>query len=127
MNLLFIHHNPEIQSEIEDFLNSKKDSCFFARNTRDAVAILNDHPIDLVILIISHMRDAAVLKYLTDNYTGVEVLLMASEEFDEIITLFADRQFRTVRLPLKLNDLRGKINSIIAEGPDQAGRGNSNE
>jgi hypothetical protein len=61
------------------------------------------------------MRDAAVLKYINDHYRNLEVLLIASEEYDEIISLFSEHQYKTVRLPLKLRDLRVSIDGLIAE------------
>lgn len=122
MNLLFIHHDPEIQKEIDDFLRNTTDSVFFSRNTDETIRTLNDHPVDLVILIINHIRDAAVLKYIKDHYKDLEVLLMASEEFDEIISLFSEHQYKTVRLPLKLNDLRANINQMLGDHRHAAGR-----
>lgn len=113
MNLLFIHHDPEIQSEIDDFLRTRKDNCYFSRNTEMTIRILNDHPIDLAVLIINHMRDAAILKYLHDHYGNLEVLLIASEEFDEIIDLFSSCQYKTVRMPLRLSDLKSKLDLLI--------------
>lgn len=115
MNLLFIHHDPEIQSEIDDFLHSKKDNCYYSRNTEETIRILNDHPVDMVVLIINHMRDAAVLKYINDYYKDLEVLLIASEEYDEIISLFSECHYKTVRLPLKLKDLKESIVGMISE------------
>jgi DNA-binding NtrC family response regulator len=115
MNLLFIHNDPEIQSDINDFMCTKKDHCFYSRNTEESIRILNDTPIDLVVLVINHMRDAAVLKYINDNDTNQEVLLIASEEYDEIINLFSKHQYKTVRLPLKLKDLRTSIDRMIAD------------
>jgi DNA-binding response OmpR family regulator len=115
MNLLFILHDPEIQTEIDDFMNTKKNHCFYSRNTEESIRILNDTPIDLVVLVINHMRDTAVLKYINDNYTNQEVLLIASEEYDEIITLFSTHQYKIVRLPLKLKELQVNIDSILAD------------
>jgi DNA-binding NtrC family response regulator len=115
MNLLFIHHDQEIQSEIDDFLQTHQDNCFFSRNTEETIRILDNNPIDLVVLIISHMRDAAVLKYINDHYKDVEVLLVASEEYDEIISLFSGSQYVTIRLPLKLKELKTNIVSMIAD------------
>jgi DNA-binding NtrC family response regulator len=115
MNLLFIHHDPEIQSEIDDFLQSHHDVCFFSRNTEATIRILNDERIDMVVLIINHMRDAAILKYINDNYKDLEVLLIASDEFDDIISLFSECRYKTIRMPLKLSDLRLSINHMQAD------------
>jgi DNA-binding NtrC family response regulator len=118
MNLLFVHHNPEIQHEIDDFLHSQKDHCFYSRNTEDTIRILNNHTVDLMVLIINHMRDTAVLKYINDNYQDLEVLLIASEEYDEIINLFSTHRYKTVRLPLKLKDLKTSIRRMIADSAE---------
>jgi len=127
MNLLFIHHDPEIQSEINDFLHNQKDDCYFSRNTEESIHILNNHRIDLVVLIINHMRDAAVLKYINDNYQDLEVLLIANEDYEEIISLFSQHQYKTVRLPLKLRELRKNIDSMLSDHREEKQlRGNNN-
>jgi DNA-binding NtrC family response regulator len=115
MNLLFIHPDPEIQTEIDDFLHNSKDACFFSRNTEESIHILNNHSINLVVLIITQMRDAAVLKYINDNYRDLEVLLIASKDYEEIISLFSQHQYTTARLPLKLKELRTSIDSILSK------------
>jgi DNA-binding NtrC family response regulator len=115
MNLLFIHHDPGIQSEFDNFLTPEKHTTFFSNNTEGTIRVLNDHPIDLVILLINHMRDAAVLKYINDNYKELEVLLIASEEYDEIISLFCEYQYKTIRMPLKLKDLRLNIDKRLVQ------------
>jgi DNA-binding NtrC family response regulator len=115
MNLLFIHHDQEIRSEISDLLGNNTNNCYFSRNTIETIRILDDHPIDLVVMIVNHMRVAAVLKYINDNYKDLEVLLMAGEEFDEIISLFSDGQYRTVRLPGNFSDLRPTIQNLFTK------------
>ncbi|MEI7897212.1 MAG: hypothetical protein WCJ26_09265 [bacterium] len=102
MNILFIHHKPDIHSEVVNYLVSPMDTCFFSRNTTETIKVLGDHQVDLVIMIITNIRDAAVLKYINDNHSELEVLLVADEEYDEIITLFCDSQYTICRLPLEL-------------------------
>ena len=115
MNFLFIHHDPEIQAEISATLQSRHDTCYFSRNTDETISILNHHPIGLAVLIVNHMRDAAVLKYLNDNYKQLEVLLLVSEGYDEIITLFSEGQYQTFRMHPKRADLMANINRMIEE------------
>ena len=115
MNLLFINHNPDVQTEIDDFRLSCQDTCFFSINTTETIRILEEHSIDLVIMIINHIRDAAVLKYLSDNRGDIEVLLLASEEYDEIITLFCASQYRIHRLPVQYKNLLMNLDQLVSE------------
>ena len=126
MNLLFIHHDPEIQAEIDDFMVTPNDNCFFCRNTEETIRILDTQQIDLVVLIITHMRDAAVLKYINDNYKELEVLLMATEEYDEIIALFSECQYQVIRLPAKLKEMQKNIVGMVNGNQEENKRNGTN-
>ena len=115
MNLLFINHDPEIQSELGDFMCNQHDKCFYSRNTSETIQILDEHSIDLAVMIVNHIRDAAVLKYISDNRKDLEVLLVASKEYDEIITLFCESQYKTFRLPQQFRSLLDNLDGMIAE------------
>jgi hypothetical protein len=116
MNLLFINHDPDLPSQMDDFMCNSHDRCFCSRNTTETIRILDEQSIDFAVLIVNHLRDAVVLKYLNDERKELEVLLVVSEEFDEIITLFYDSQYKTIRLPLQFNSLLENIGRMIAEG-----------
>lgn len=116
MNILFIHHEPEVQDEIKDFLTPQREKGFFARSTEQAIRILNEYVISLVVMKISSLRDAAILKYINDNYKDLEVLILASKEYDDIISAFSRGHFRLMRQPVALNDLKKNIEEIIEVG-----------
>ena len=113
MNILFIHDNPEIQEEIREFLTLPNGSVFFSKDSWEAIGILKDEKIDLVVLKINNMRDAAILKYINDNYINVEVLVLASKEYDDIISVFGKGRYRLFSQPLKLNELKTNIEKIL--------------
>jgi len=112
VNILFIHDDPEIQEEIREFLTLPNGNVFFSKDTGEAIGILNDQKIDLVVLKINNMRDAGILKYINNNYKDLEVLVMASKEYDEIISVFNKGHYKLFSQPLKLSELKRNIDKM---------------
>ena len=113
VNILFIHDDPEIQEEIREFLTIPNGEVLFSKTTSEAMVVLNAKKIDLVVLKINNMRDASILKYINDYYKDLEVLIMASKEYDEIISVFTTGHYKLFRQPLKLNELKRNIENIL--------------
>ena len=109
MNILFIHYDPGIKEEIDEFLMTQKGTGFFAENTEHAIRILNETAIDLVVLKITNLRDAAILKYINDYYKDLEVYIMASKEYDDIISVFSKGHYKLFPQPLKISELKRNI------------------
>jgi DNA-binding NtrC family response regulator len=116
LNILFIHNDPEVLEEIKEFLTVPDGDVFFSKDTNDAIRILSEQTIGMVVLKISNLRDAAILKYINENYKDLEVLVMASREYDEIISAFSAGQFKLYSQPLKLSELKNSIENIIKHG-----------
>jgi DNA-binding response OmpR family regulator len=114
VNILFIHHDPEFQAEIDDYLCLPKGQGFFARDTEQAIRILNTYEISMVVLRISNLRDAAILRYVNDNYQHLKVLIMASREYDDIISVFCKGRYKLFRQPQHLSELKENIDSYFA-------------
>ncbi len=106
LNILFIYQDPDFQEEISDFFGSPNGRCFFARSTEEAIHILNTEMIVRVVLQIRNLRDAAVLKYINEYYQGLDVLVMASREYDDIISVFSKGRYRLMRQPQHLAEIR---------------------
>ena len=115
MNILFIHDDPEIQEEIREFLTLTNGNVFFSKDTGEAINILNNQKIDLVVLKINNMRDAGILKYINNNYKDLEVLVMASKEYDEIISVFSTGNYKLFSQPLKLSELKINIEKMMMD------------
>ena len=116
MNILFIHNDPEVQEEIREFLTVPDGNVFFSKDVNEAIHILNEQTIGMVVLKINNMRDAAILRYINENYKDLEVLVMASKEYDDIISVFNKGHFRMFSQPLKLSELKNSIETIIKTG-----------
>jgi DNA-binding NtrC family response regulator len=113
LNILFIHNDPEVLEEIREYLTVPDGDVFFSRETGDALRILSEQTIGMVVLKINNLRDAAILKYINDNYKDLEVLVMASKEYDDIISVFNKGHFKMFSQPLKLNELKNNIDQLI--------------
>ncbi len=111
MNILFIHQDPDFQEEINEYLNLDQGEIFFANTTEEAIRILNNYEIYLVVLQIRNLRDAAVLRYINENYQHLEVLVLASKEYDDIISVFSKGRYKLSRQPQHLVELKDNINS----------------
>jgi DNA-binding NtrC family response regulator len=113
LNILFIHNDPEVLEEIREFLTVPDGDVFFSKDTNEAIRILNEQTIGMVVLKINNLRDAAILRYINENYKDLEVLVMASREYDEIISAFSAGQFTLYSQPLKLSELKLNIDQLI--------------
>jgi hypothetical protein len=101
-----------MQAEINDYLDLGSGKSFFARDTAEAIHILNTRPVNLVVLQINNLLDAAILKYINENYAHLEVMVLASPVYDDIITVFSKCHFRLFRQPLHLSELKENIESF---------------
>jgi DNA-binding NtrC family response regulator len=116
MNILFVHDDPEIQEEIREFLTIPEGNVIFSKNMREAINTLNDREeIGLVVLKINSNKDASILRYINDYYKDLEVLVMASKEYDEVISTFSTGHFTLYQQPLKLTELKKNIDQIMTE------------
>jgi DNA-binding response OmpR family regulator len=113
VNILFIHDDPEIQEEIREFLTVPNGNVYFSKDISEVIRILNDQSIELVVLNIKSMRDAGILKFINNNYKDLEVLVLASKEYDEIISVFSTGRYKLFRQPLKLSELKNNIEKIL--------------
>ena len=114
MNILLVHDDPEIQEEIREFLTLQTRNVFFSsNNTGEAIRTLNYQTIELVVMKINNMKDASILKYVNDNYTDLEVLILASKEYNEIISAFIHGHFTLMQQPVNLAELKKKIANLL--------------
>lgn len=101
-----------MEVEIQEYLSFHKRTGFFARNTEQSIRILNNYVISLVVLQINNLRDAAILKYINENYKHLEVLIMASKEYDDIISIFSKGRYKLSRQTQHLSELKENIDNL---------------
>jgi DNA-binding NtrC family response regulator len=109
-SVLFIGYEPPLHEEIQEFLDGMHGEAFFANTVEEAIRVLDENKINKAVLNLRSMADAAVLRYINLYYgRRVEVIVSASPEFDEIISVFRENNYSRLHQPLKLEDLKEKI------------------
>jgi hypothetical protein len=61
------------------------------------------------VLNIRSLRDAVFLRYINRYYPGSRVVISASKEFDEMISIFKQQSYLRLPQPLKLEELNNLI------------------
>ena len=105
-NILFIGYEPPLYDEIRDFIYSRNGQAFFSVNVEQSINLLSTHPVDMVVLMMYKPEDAALLNFINRNYPEIEVLVSASKEYKEMISIFNEGHFSVLKHPLKLQELK---------------------
>jgi DNA-binding NtrC family response regulator len=109
VNILLVNSDKSLRKEFSEFFGEISARDFFANSTEEAIGVLNEHSIDVVILKISRLSDAAILKYINDYYQHIRVLVSARKDFEEALTIFNQTHFEKLNSPIGLADLRGHL------------------
>ena len=65
-----------------------------------------------MVLQIRSLRDAAILRYINEYYQGLDVLVMASREYDDIISVFSKGRYRLMRQPQHLSEIQEALTAM---------------
>lgn len=95
-----------MQNEISEFVSELESDNYFSNSTEESIRILNEHVIDRVILKVRRIKDIAILKYIQDYYNNIKVVIEASDEFDEVISVFKETSYSVLHEPYSLKDLK---------------------
>lgn len=104
--ILFIGYEPAVELAIGEYVRNIAAATYFAHTHEQAIQILDDHPIDSVVLNLRAMTDTVILRYINRYYPEIHVVVSANKEFDEIISVFKQKNYSRLPLPLKLEELR---------------------
>jgi hypothetical protein len=106
VTILFINCDASIRCEFNEFASEINAHNFFSSSTEESILVLNEHQIDKVVLKIGKLTDLSIMKYIDDYYKDIEVLVCASENFDEALTIFTQVHFKKIKNPMRLSDLK---------------------
>jgi len=109
MDLLFISRLKNQKREYLEFASGLKAQAHFASTTEQVVSVLNSCQIDKVILMLQSVRDVGVLKYINDYFPAINVILVANNEFEEMISVFSKGRYSVLEGPLSFSDLKLKL------------------
>ena len=109
IRILFINRTRECTDEFLEFASSLKAKAFFADSTEETIHALNNNKIDRVILKISNVNDVGIIKYINDYFPEVKVIIVATEAFDDVISVFNKARFTVVHEPVRLIELKNVL------------------
>ena len=105
-NVLIQIKDPSADIELKEFTESKGSHVFFARSSAESIAILNTRKIQQAVVSLKGLPDAAILKYISEYHPATDVVVLTSKEFDDLLSLFKNKDYSIIYEPLKLSDLK---------------------
>jgi DNA-binding NtrC family response regulator len=107
--VLFIGYEPSLHDEIREFLRERQGVAHFTDTAEDTIHIMDSGIIGTVVLKMSRLEDAAILRYINLNYQKTRVLIMPGEQLQEAIPALAAGRFELLHEPFRLEELRGLL------------------
>lgn len=105
-SILFIGYDPPVENEISEYMHDQDAKAFFAHTHEQAIRILEAHTVERVVLNLRSMGDAAVMRYIAQYHPGTRVVVSASPEFDELISILSQSTFARMPRPFRLEMLK---------------------
>lgn len=109
MNVLIQIKDSSTDREIKEFTEGNKDNVFIAHSAEESIDILSHNNIHKAVVSLKSLKDSAILKYLNEYHPGIEVVVLATKAFDDIISIFSKTNYSIIHEPLKLSELKGKL------------------
>jgi DNA-binding NtrC family response regulator len=111
MNVFFQIKNKTADKEILDFVEGEGNKVFISHTTEESISILSKNNFDKAVISLQSLKDTAILKYLNDYYPRINVVVIASKEFDDVISIFQKSNYSVIHEPLRLAELKGQIHN----------------
>jgi len=104
-SFLFIGYENNLRDEIRDFIHGYDGVAHFADSTEQSIHILERNKIDIVVLSLHRIGDAAILNYIDLYFPEIKVLIKATHEFDTIFQILNKGNYSMISDPFKLKEL----------------------
>lgn len=107
--VLFIGYDSHTEEEIREYIHDKSTMAFFSHTNDESIHILEGLAIKKVVLNLRSLKDAIILRYVNRYFPEIEVVVSATKEFDEVISIFNQTNFSRLPSPFRLEELGGKL------------------
>ena len=111
MNVFFQINNSTTDQEIFEFIEGEGNKVFISHSTEESISILSERNFEKAVISLQSLKDTAILKYLNDYYPHIKVVVIASKEFDDVISIFQKSNYSVIHEPLRLSELKGQIHN----------------
>lgn len=106
MNILIQIQDPSSDKEIVEFAENSGNQVFISRSTEESITRLSNQRFEKAFISMKNLRDASILKFLNDYYPGIQVIVLANKNFDEVISIFQKSNYSVIHEPLRLAELK---------------------
>ncbi len=125
MNVFFQINNSTTDQEILEFIEGEGNKVFISHSTEESISILSERDFEKAVISLQSLKDAAILKYLNDYYPHIKVVVIASKEFDDVISIFQKSNYSVIHEPLRLAELKGQMHKKHQDEPNTVPSQNS--
>jgi len=115
MNVLIQSINDETDREIREFTEDDGNLVYISHSASESISYLSKIEIDRAVISLKNLNDAAILKYLNENYPDIQVVVIANKAFDDFISIFQKVNYSVIHEPLKLSELKLKLKITIEQ------------
>ena len=106
MNILILNIEPILLDELKEFLQDTRVTVYMADSYEEARRILTQYPVQRLIFALRTVSDLEFLKYINTTYQQIDVILTVEHALQEIVSILRDGDYRMLRTPLTLSELR---------------------
>ena len=106
MNVIFINFDKSNRRELKFFADSMKYKAYFVNIIDDAIPILNEYHIDVVVLKLLKFTDLNILRHINTYYNNLETIIITDSFIKEIILLIKEIDFSILEAPFRLSELK---------------------
>lgn len=104
--ILFIGYEPFLHEEIRDFLKDREGEAYFSSSTIETIRMMEVIGFKTVVLYMHRLEDAAILRYINNNYRETRVLVMPDLQLRDAIPALASGQYKLLHEPFRLEELK---------------------
>lgn len=109
MNVLIQIKNAATDREIREFTENEGNHVYISHSTEDSIIYLSKVTIDKAVISLKNLNDAAILRYLNEYHSSIQVVVIANKALDDIISIFKKVNYSVIHEPLKLSELKLKL------------------
>jgi DNA-binding NtrC family response regulator len=103
---LFIGYDPDLHSEIHEYLAGKQSKAYFTSSAIETIRLLDRIDINYAVLNLRRLEDAGILRYININFRNVIVLIMPGETIKEAIPALTQGSYKILSHPFSLDELK---------------------
>jgi DNA-binding NtrC family response regulator len=109
LNILIQTKDHAACQELREFTESCGNEVFLSGSPRESIRIMGKNKIDQIVVSLKGFNDAAILQYINDYCPDTEVVVLTSEGFSNMLSLFRNSKYSVIYEPLTLEKLMNKI------------------